>query len=102
MNTQDINSINPLRDGLIVKRNDQQQTTLSGIVIPGSAQEAPQWGTVIKVGPGKKNSEGKDMPLTVHTGDRVLFGQYAGTKFKHDGVEYLFMREEDVLGVQKA
>jgi chaperonin GroES len=101
MPTNTIKSIEPLRDGLIVKRDETQQTTSSGIVIPGSAQEAPQWGTVIKAGPGKKNSDGKEIALFVKEGDKVLFGQYAGTKFKYDGVEYLFMREEDVLGVQK-
>lgn len=94
-------NIQPLRDGLIVKRDDQQHTTASGIVIPGSAQEAPQWGKVVKAGLGKRNSEGKEIPMTVQEGDHVLFGQYAGTKFKHEGQEYLILREDDILAVKK-
>ena len=102
MKTKDISSIKPLRDGLIVKRDEIQHTTASGIVIPGSAQEAPQWGIVIMAGPGKTTTDGQQISLTVAVGDKVIFGQYAGTKFKHNDVEYLFMREDDVLGVQKA
>lgn len=99
MSTIDIQKVQPLRDGLIVKRDDSQQKTASGIVIPGGSQEAPLWGTVIKAGQGKRSNDGQVIPMSVKEGDRVLFGQYAGTKFKSDQVEYLFLKEEEVLAV---
>jgi chaperonin GroES len=73
--------------------------TASGIIIPDSAKEKPQEGTVIAVGKGKVTEDGKVLPLDVKVGDKVLFGKYSGTDIKIDGNEYLMMREDDVLGV---
>ena len=73
--------------------------TASGIIIPDSAKEKPQEGTVIAVGKGKVTEDGKVLPLDVKAGDKVLFGKYSGTDIKIDGNEYLMMREDDVLGV---
>ncbi|MBM4222470.1 MAG: co-chaperone GroES [Gammaproteobacteria bacterium] len=100
MKAVEIASIQPLRDGMIVKREESQQTTAGGIVLPGNAQETSQWGVVVKVGPGKRcGSSGNLCPMAVKAGDRVLFGQYAGTKFKVDHVEYLLLKEDDVMAV---
>ncbi len=99
MNTVDIHSVEPLRDGLIVKRDEQQQKTAGGIVLPGQAQETPQWGIVIKIGRGKYDSQGRLLAMSVKSGDRVLFGQYAGSKFKCGADEYLFLKEEDVMAM---
>ncbi len=99
MSTTDIRNVQPLRDGLIVKREDNQKTTASGIVIPGGAQDAPNWGHVVKAGQGKRSADGSLIPMSVKVGDRVLFGQYAGTKFKCDQIEYLLLKEEDVMAV---
>jgi len=102
MKNTDISLVKPLSNGLIVKRDEQQHTSAAGIFLPGSAQDAPQWAVVIKAGPGKMTSEGQVIPMTVAENDKVLYGQYAGTKFKFNDVEYIFLREDDVLGVLKA
>ena len=73
--------------------------TASGIIIPDSAKEKPQEGTVIAVGKGKVTEDGKVLPLDVKVGDKILFGKYSGTDIKIEGNEYLMMREDDVLGV---
>jgi len=99
MNTVEIHSVEPLRDGLIVKRDEQQHKTAGGIVLPGQAQEAPQWGVVVKAGRGKYDSQGQLLAMSVKKGDRVLFGQYAGSKFKCGSEEYLFLKEEDVMAM---
>jgi len=99
MSTVDIKSVQPLRDGVIVKRDDSQHTTASGIVIPGGSQETPNWGSIVKAGLGKRNTEGNLLPMSVKIGDRVLFAQYAGTKFKCDNVEYLLLKEEEIMAV---
>ncbi len=99
MSTINIRNVQPLRDGLVVKRDDNQHTTASGIVIPGSSQETPNWGSVIKAGAGKRATDGALLPMSVKVGDRVLFAQYAGTKFKCDHVEYLLLKEEEVMAV---
>jgi chaperonin GroES len=92
-------NIRPLHDRIIVKRVEEETTTAGGIIIPDSAQEKPQEGEVIAVGKGKSTEDGKILALDVKTGDRVLFGKYAGNEIKIDGQEYLMMREDDVLGV---
>lgn len=92
-------NIRPLHDRLIVKRFDEEEKTKGGIIIPDNAKEKPQQGEVIAVGNGKVLEDGKKLPLEVKKGDRVLFGKYSGTEIKIDGVEYLMMREEDILGV---
>ncbi|MEA2014684.1 MAG: co-chaperone GroES [Thermodesulfobacteriota bacterium] len=91
--------IRPLHDRIIVKRLDEEEKTKGGIIIPDSAKEKPMEGEVIAVGNGKKTDDGKLIKLDVKAGDRVLFGKYAGTDVKIDGVEHLMMREDDILGV---
>ncbi|MDE2439414.1 MAG: co-chaperone GroES [Betaproteobacteria bacterium] len=91
--------IRPLYDRIIVKRVEQQRTTASGIVIPDAAAEKPEQGEVVAVGSGRLLQDGSVRPLLVKTGERVLFGKYAGQTVKIDGEEFLVMREEDVLGV---
>lgn len=92
-------NIRPLHDRIIVERLEEETTTAAGIIIPDSAKEKPQQGTVIAVGKGKVTEDGKVLPLDVKKGDKVLFGKYAGTDIKLEGKEYLMMREDDVLGV---
>jgi chaperonin GroES len=95
--------IRPLHDRVIVKRKEDERKTASGIVIPDSAStEKPDQGEVIAVGPGKKDDQGKLIPLDVKVGDRVLFGKYAGQAVKVEGEELLVMREEDIMGVVEA
>lgn len=91
--------IRPLYDRIIVKRVEQQRTTAAGIVIPDTAAEKPEQGEVIAVGSGRLLQDGSVRPLQVKTGERILFGKYAGQTVKIDGEEFLVMREEDVLGV---
>ncbi len=91
--------IRPLHDRIIVKRLEEERKTASGIVIPDTAAEKPDQGEVTAVGKGKKNDEGKIIPLDVKVGDRVLFGKYSGQTVKVDGDELLVMREEDIMGV---
>jgi chaperonin GroES len=91
--------IRPLQDRIIVKRIEEEEKTKGGIIIPDTAKEKPMEGEVIAVGKGKILENGKKQPLEVKAGDRILFGKYAGTEVKIDGVEHLIMREEDVLGI---
>ncbi|HPQ41695.1 MAG TPA: co-chaperone GroES [bacterium] len=92
--------IRPLNDRIIVQRMDKdEQKSAGGIIIPDSAKEKPQEGKVLAVGPGKRDEAGKRITPDVKDGDRVLFGKYAGTEVKIEGVEYLIMREDDILGV---
>lgn len=91
--------IRPLQDRIIIKRVEEEEKTKGGIIIPDSAKEKPMEGKVIAVGKGKILENGKIQPLDVKVGDRVLFGKYAGTEVKIDGVEHLIMREDDILGV---
>lgn len=97
-----VQSLIPLRDGVIVQRDEQPKQTASGIVLPEQAKDTPQWGTVLKVGAGKVSSDGAPLAMTVKAGDRVLFGQYAGTKFQCEGQDYLFMKEDDLMAVVSA
>ena len=92
-------SIRPLHDRVIVKRAAEERTTASGIVIPDSATEKPDQGVVQAVGNGKKDDNGKAIPLDVKVGDKVLFGKYSGQTVKVDGEELLVMREEDLFAV---
>jgi len=91
--------IKPMNDRVLVLRVEEEQKTSGGIIIPDTAKEKPQEGKVVAVGPGKVSEEGKRVPLEVNKGDRVLFSKYAGTEIKIDGVEHVFMREDDILGV---
>ena len=91
--------IKPLNDRVLVVRVEEEQKTAGGIIIPDTAKEKPQEGEVIGVGPGKIGDDGKRTPLTVKAGDKILFSKYAGTEIKIDGVEQIFMKEDDILGV---
>jgi chaperonin GroES len=95
-------NIRPLYDRIVVKRIEEKETTRNGIVIPDSAQEKPQEGEVMAIGKGKRLDDGKVVALDVKAGDRILFGKYSGNEIKLEGVEYIIMREEDVLGVLDA
>ena len=89
--------IRPLHDRILIKRQEEKDTRKGGIIIPDSAKEKPQEGKVIAVGQGKVNDDGKKVPLDVKTGDKILFGKYSGSEVTLDDVEYLILREEDVL-----
>jgi chaperonin GroES len=89
----------PLHDRVVVKRIDAEEKTAGGIIIPDTAKEKPQQGEVIAVGPGGRDESGKLVPIDVKAGDRVLFGKWSGTEVKIDGVEYLIMKESDIMGV---
>ncbi len=91
--------IRPLHDRVLIKRVEEELKTPGGIVLPDTAAEKPNRGEVIAVGPGKVNDKGELRPLGVKVGDKVLFGQYAGTKVKVDGEELLMMSEDDILAV---
>jgi chaperonin GroES len=89
----------PLHDRVVVKRIDAEEKTAGGVIIPDTAKEKPQQGEVIAVGPGGRDETGKLIPIDVKVGDRVLFGKWSGTEVKIDGVEYLIMKENDIMGV---
>ena len=89
----------PLHDRVVVKRIDAEEKTAGGIIIPDTAKEKPQQGEVIAVGPGGRDESGKLIPIDIQAGDRVLFGKWSGTEVKIDGVEYLIMKESDIMGV---
>ena len=91
--------VRPLHDRILIKRIEDKETVKGGIIIPDTAKEKPQEAEVMAVGNGKKNEEGKVVPLDVKAGDRILFGKYSGTEIKLDGEEFLIIREEEVLGV---
>ncbi len=91
--------IRPLNDRILVKRLEEEEKTKGGIIIPDSAKEKPAEGKVEAVGNGKLNDKGERTPLEIKVGDRVLFSKYGGTEVKIGGVDYLIMREDDVLGV---
>ena len=87
-------NIKPLADRVVVKAAEAETKTASGIIIPDTAKEKPQKGTVVAVGPGKK-----DEPMTVKPGDEVLYGKYSGTEITIDGINYLIMRESDIVAI---
>lgn len=93
-------NLKPLADRVIVKPAPAEEVTKGGIFLPDTAQEKPQRGEVVAVGPGKISEEtGKVIPLTVKVGDKVLYGKYSGTEVKIDGEEYLIMRESDIFAI---
>ncbi len=94
--------IRPLHDRVIIERTEEEEKTAAGIYIPDSAKEKPVRGKVIAIGTGKSLDNGESRPLDVKVGDSVLFGKYAGTEVKLDEIEYLVMREEDIMGVIEA
>ena len=92
-------NLKPLGDRLIVEVLDEEETTVSGIVLPDTAKEKPQRGRVLAVGPGARDESGKLVPMDVKSGDRILFGKWSGTEVKLDGEDLLIMKESDIMGV---
>src|ERR1700739_4459259 len=96
---RDAMQFRPLHDRVVVKRIDAEEKTAGGIIVPDTAKEKPQQGEVFVVSPGGRDETGKLIPIDLKVGDRVLFGKWSGTEVKLDGVEYLIMKESDVMGV---
>jgi len=92
-------SFRPLHDRVLVKRVKEEEKSRGGIIIPDTAQEKPQEGEVIGVGPGARDEDGERIALDVKAGDRILFGKWSGTEVKIDGEELLIMKESDIMGV---
>ena len=92
-------NIRPLYDRIVVRRIEEKETVMNGIIIPDSAKEKPQEGEIVAVGQGKRLDNGSLVALDVKVGDRVLFGKYSGSDIKLNGEELLIMREDEILGV---
>ena len=95
-------NIRPLQDRILVDRLEELATTKGGIIIPDTAKEKPAEGTIVAVGKGKADNDGKLIPLELQIGDRVLFSKYGGTDVKLDGKDFLIMGQDDVLCVVEA
>jgi chaperonin GroES len=93
--------VQPLADRVVVKANEREEMTLSGIVLPDTAKEKPQEGTIVAVGPGRLNEKGERVKPEVKAGDTVLYAKYAGTEVKIDGEELLILKETDILAIVK-
>lgn len=96
-----VKSLIPMNDRILVKRDEEEERSVGGIVIPDTAKEKPVRGTVVCVGCGKRLKSGQIQALNVKVGDKLYFGKYSGTEIKLDGEEYLIMREDDVLALIK-
>ena len=92
-------NLKPLGDRLIIRAIEEEETTASGLVLPDTAKEKPQKGKVVSVGKGKYGDDGKLIPIEVKAGDKILFGKYSGSEFKHEGEDLLILREDDILGI---
>jgi chaperonin GroES len=92
-------NIRPLQDRVLVKRIEEDTKTKGGIIIPDTAKEKPSEGAVIAVGKGTRDKDGKLHPLDVKKGDRVMFGKWSGSEVKIDGVDYVIMKESDIMGI---
>ena len=92
-------SLRPLHDRVLVKPLESDTKTAGGIIIPDTAQEKPQEGKVVAVGPGKRGDDGSVTPMDVKKGDRVLYGKWSGTEVKIDGGDMIIMSESDIMGV---
>ncbi|MBI4759513.1 MAG: co-chaperone GroES [Chloroflexi bacterium] len=92
-------TLKPLGDRVVVKATPKEEVTKSGIVLPDTAKEKPQEGTVLAAGPGKVTDDGKRLPMEVKVGDKVLFAKYAGTEVKIDEEELLILSEKDILAI---
>jgi chaperonin GroES len=92
-------NLQPLGDRVVVQPSSREETTKSGIVIPDTAKEKPQRGTIIAVGAGRKDDDGDRIPMDVEVGQEVLFAKYSGTEFKYEDEEYLILSEKDILAV---
>ena len=91
--------LRPLDDRVVIKREDEEKKTKGGIIIPDTAKEKPQKGKIVAVGPGKRDKDGNRIPPDVKKGDVVLFGKYAGTEIKIDGVDHVVLNTDDIFGV---
>jgi len=91
--------LRPLGDRVVVQPSGREETTKSGIVIPDTAKEKPQRGTVIAVGPGRRDEDGDRIAMDVEVGSEVLFAKYSGTEFKLEDEEYLILSEKDILAI---
>ena len=94
-----VKKVKPLYDRVLIKRADAENISAGGIIIPDTAQEKTQWGTIKATGDGKIMADGGVRSLKVHTGDKVLFGKYSGTEIKVDGEDLLILKEEEILGI---
>ena len=94
-------TLTPLGDRVVVKALAAESKTQSGIVLPDTAQEKPQLGEVVSVGPGKYSDDGKRIPMDVKSGDIVVFAKYGGTEIKLEGQEYVILQERDILAIKK-
>ena len=92
-------NLKPLGDRVVIKPSPKEEVTKSGLVIPDTAKEKPQEGTILAVGPGKLDDDGKRLPMDVKVGDKVLYAKYAGTEIKLEGEEYLIVKESDILAI---
>jgi chaperonin GroES len=92
-------SIKPLSDRVVVEPAPADEVSKGGIILPDTAQEKPQFGNVVAIGPGKASDTGNTIAMTVKKGDRILYGKYSGTEIMVDGTEYLIMRESDILAI---
>jgi chaperonin GroES len=95
-------NVRPLHDRIFVQRLEDGEQQVGGIIIPDSAKEKPQRGTVVAVGLGKVNDEGQRVPLDIKAGDAILFGKYSGQEIKLEGVDYLILKEDEVLATLDA
>ena len=91
--------IKPLADRVVVKPLEAEEKTKGGLYVPDTAKERPQQGEVIAVGPGRVSDDGKNIPMEVKVGDKILYGKYSGTEVAYDGIEYLIMRESDIFAI---
>jgi len=92
-------NVKPLADRILVRRIEEKETAKGGIIIPDTAKEKPQEGEVVAVGPGRMTEDGKRIAMELKKGDRILIGKYTGAEVKIDGIEYIILREDDVVGV---
>jgi len=94
-----LKKLKPLSDRVLVKPLDKEQEKRGGIIIPDTAKEKPQEGEIIAAGPGKRDEQGKLIPMDVKVGDKILYGKYSGTEIKIEDADYLIMHQEDILGI---
>ena len=99
MATATATTLRPLGDRVVIQPTPREEMTKSGIVLPDTAKEKPQEGSIIAAGPGRLNDDGKREPMDVQVGDKVLYAKYAGTEFKIDGDEYLIVSQKDILAI---
>jgi chaperonin GroES len=92
-------NLKPLGDRMVIKPKEQEETTASGLVLPETAKEKPQQGTVIAIGPGRRDDDGKRIEMDVAVDDTVLYAKYAGTEIKFEGDKFLILKESDVLAI---